>query len=244
MTIQNEPENEPSELSRKLSHYRLTMYLLTAIAIAIIMSGAALVLWGYYRWVDHERSDDRIDLIESRQLETRNDLGRIFDAVEQLRTQLIELDVVPIVPPPEDLVEDEGTPTPRPDFSTVTAAVEAYCLTHNGCNGLVDPAAVTAAVNEFCAAHNNCQGGIGPSGEPGTTGEPGETGGGVSQDDVIAALVELCGDCVGPVGPPGPEGAAGPPGPPGPTCPAGFSLAQVDIPSERGQTFMVCAAPG
>lgn len=147
--------------------------------------------------------DDEVDDNAAKQ-------AALFDAIDDLRFQIISEGERPVVPAPERIVAEgpagergergeQGLPGRPPTDGEVNAAVTRYC-TVNSCIGIPGPGPtaeqVRTAVDDYCTT-NGC------SGEPGP---------GPSDEQVAAAVENYCssGACVGPAGPAGSQGP--PPG--------------------------------
>lgn len=131
--------------------------------------------------------------------------------VRALRDQVADTGQVPVVPDPQDRLDDDvplpepgergepgqrGVPGPAPTPDQVTAAVTAYC-TGGACAEPPTGVQVLAAVTTYCET-TSCTGTTGEPGAPGASGQDGTTGE-PGQD-----------------GAPGTPGEAGTPGAPGP----------------------------
>lgn len=171
----------------------------------------------------------------------------LFDAIDDLRFQIISEGEQPVAPAPERIVA-EGPAGERGADGERGERGSRGERGADGADGEQGPsgrpptdAEIGAAVTRYCAV-NPCVGppGPGPSAEQvraavdgycATNGCAGEPGPGPSDEQVATAVANYCssGACTGPAGPAGPQGPRGP-------APASFTF------EARNQSF-VCTDP-
>lgn len=180
------PEEE-LELDRRLRRRFL------GFAVAFALLGLLMFMWGW--------AEDRDDAQASK------DTKALAGGIEELRHQLLEENIEPDVPPPEEITDGdvEVVPIPGPPGPQGERGPSG----EPGPRGLTGPpgaaGAPGAAGTAGPAGETGETGATGAAGEPGATGEPGT------------------------VGATGPQGETGATGPVGPAGPAGIGIADVQV---------------